>query len=251
MTLEQFITKWTGKGIDFDGAYGFQCMDLIHQYCVEVLGIPNKSVLAQPSAYLVYSNFANVVGHDLFERISNTPSGVPQKGDIMIWGQGLGNNGHIAIFLDGDTKGFNSFDQNYPTGTLPHKQFHNYSYVLGWLHFKQPSSPVPLVTQAELDQIRLDRDNNYRNWQQCKVTLGLTSQELETCKVKVRDLESTLSTQTTESAKQLSIVEERVTKLQADYLALQNNTLDTVPSTVLLATLGKRLLRLDNTYGSK
>src|SRR3990167_5788394 len=32
MTLQEFIAKYDGKGIDWDNAYGFQCMDLYRQY---------------------------------------------------------------------------------------------------------------------------------------------------------------------------------------------------------------------------
>ena len=39
MTFDEFIAKWNGKGIDLDYAYGDQCMDLMHQYIVEVLGL--------------------------------------------------------------------------------------------------------------------------------------------------------------------------------------------------------------------
>ena len=60
MTLDEHIAKWQGKPIDFDGAYGFQCMDLMHQYVYEVLGITDRSVLAAPIARLVYQNFINI-----------------------------------------------------------------------------------------------------------------------------------------------------------------------------------------------
>lgn len=144
MTYDEFIGKWNTRGIDFDGAYGDQCMDLMHQYVFEVLGVTDGRVLAAPAAKDVYLNFDNVVGHDKFEKIANTPTGVPQKGDIILWGTGIGPYGHVAIFLDGDANKFRSFDQNFPTGSKCHLQDHTYTGVLGWLRFKgTPSTTGP------------------------------------------------------------------------------------------------------------
>ena len=32
MTLEEFVNKYIGRKVDFDGAYGAQCVDLFRQY---------------------------------------------------------------------------------------------------------------------------------------------------------------------------------------------------------------------------
>ena len=126
MTFQDFINKWNGKGIDFDGYYGDQCMDLMHQYCVEVLGLVDGRILAAPSAKDVYLNFNNVLGHENFDKIDNTPTGVPQNGDIMFWGTGIGPYGHVAVFVEGDSNKFRSFDQNFPTDSKCHIQEHTY-----------------------------------------------------------------------------------------------------------------------------
>lgn len=156
MTLTDFITRYNGKYVDTDGAYGGQCMDLMHQYCVEVLGIQDLSVLAAPSAKSVYENFSNVKGHELFEQIGNTPTGVPQEGDLMFWVNAP--YGHVAVFHDGDANSFKSFDQNYPTGSPCHIQNHTYANVGGWLRFK--GQPIP-NNQELIDQLRSQRDTNW------------------------------------------------------------------------------------------
>lgn len=140
MTFDEFVTKWNGKGIDFDGAYGDQCMDLMHQYVVEVLGLSDGRILAAPAAKYVYLNFSTIYGNQYFERIANTPTGVPQKGDIVLWD---GYYGHVAIFKEGNVNNFRSFDQNYPVGSKCHIQYHNYTNVLGWLRFKKPVKLIP------------------------------------------------------------------------------------------------------------
>ena len=156
MTLNEFVQRYNGKYVDTDGAYGGQCMDLMHQYCVEILGIQDLSVLAAPSAQQVWNNFPNVKGHELFDKIENTPTGIPQEGDIMLW-----TNlpyGHVAIFVEGDANSFRSFDQNYPTGSPCHIQNHTYASVGGWLRLKSNANQT---LQTQIDALRLERDKNW------------------------------------------------------------------------------------------
>ena len=146
ITVDQFITTHNGKSIDTDGAYGFQCMDLMHKYCQEVLGIPDLRVLAAATAKDVYLNFFSIYGHENFDRIDNTPTGIPQKGDILFWGTVVGSSGHVAVYLSGDMMNLKSFDQNWPAGASCHVQDHTYRGMLGWLRFK--STPDPSVTKV-------------------------------------------------------------------------------------------------------
>lgn len=131
MTLQEFKNKYNGKAIDYDGAYGNQCVDLMNQYCVEVLGIQNPiQVLGGSTAYEIYQNYNG----SQFIKTLNTPTGVPQAGDIVFWDTTIGSAGHVAIFVSGDQNNFTSFDQNWPVGSLCHEQVHNYNGVVGWLH---------------------------------------------------------------------------------------------------------------------
>jgi len=142
MTFDEFIKKYDSKGIDFDGRYGYQCFDLYRQYCQEVLNIPQSpAVVGAKDIWTTYLK-------DRFDAIVNTPTGLPQKGDILIWGKEIGEFGHVGIFIDGDISKFNSFDQNFPVGTLCHKQLHSYKGVLGWLRIKQVN---PLVVEPKYD----------------------------------------------------------------------------------------------------
>jgi hypothetical protein len=138
MQLNEFLEKYNGKYIDVDNypvGNKFQCMDLLHQYVVEVLGLTDPRILAAPAARDLYNNFDNIFGKEYFERIPNTPDGVPQEGDIIIWG--YNPYGHVAIFVEGNVNSFRSFDQNLPLGSPCHIQNHNYNNVLGWLRFNQ------------------------------------------------------------------------------------------------------------------
>lgn|SRR3990167_4795648 len=150
MVIQEFFDKWNSKGIDFDSFYGFQCMDLAHQFAVDV---NKQDIPSAPAAKDVWNK--NCSGYD---KIKNTPEGVPQKGDIVIWGTEIGQYGHIAVFDHGDSNSFTSFDQNWPVGSLCHYQNHSYKGVLGWLRIKsaiitQPTpQPVKIPLISEIYQ---------------------------------------------------------------------------------------------------
>src|SRR3990167_675546 len=129
MTLQEFFDKYNGKGIDFDGFYGNQCMDLAEEYNRDVVG----ALRLTGNAADVWENYPV----DNYERFLNTPDGVPQLGDIVLWNKNVGGGfGHIAIFKEGDIDNFTSFDQNWPTGSNCHFQSHVYTNVTGWLRPK-------------------------------------------------------------------------------------------------------------------
>ena len=129
MNFGDFIIKYSGQPVDTDGAYGYQCMDLMHKFKYDVLNLLDPTLLQAPAAKYVYLNFRAEWG-TYFEKIPNTPTGVPKAGDIVLWN---GIDGHVAIFVNGNVMDFISFDQNFPVGSLPHTQYHNYYNVLGWL----------------------------------------------------------------------------------------------------------------------
>ena len=78
-----------------------------------------------------FENLNNLSLKNSFTRIANTPSFVPEKGDIVVWGTGLGNlYGHIAIATgEGDTHQFYSYDLNWGSKKV-HKVLHNYKEFL-------------------------------------------------------------------------------------------------------------------------
>ncbi|MDD7331861.1 hypothetical protein [Eubacterium sp.] len=39
MTFDEWVRKNLGRGIDWDGVYGVQCVDLVNHYIYNVLGI--------------------------------------------------------------------------------------------------------------------------------------------------------------------------------------------------------------------
>ena len=102
MTLKRFIVTYIGKKVDFDGAYGYQCVDLFSQYCKDVLNI--KQVPSVTGA----KDLINKPGDFKVSKDSYAP------GDVLIYDATPSNPyGHVCILvslLDSDT--FIVFEQN-------------------------------------------------------------------------------------------------------------------------------------------
>lgn len=134
MTYNDFIYKWNQRFVDYDHAFGNQCVDLMRQYCQDVFGVNGYTAIPpRGNAKDIFKNFQN---NQYFTKIYNTPTGIPKKGDIIFWTTYLflyGWAGHVAIYDSGDLYNIISFDQNYPTGSPCHFQKHSYKGCLGWL----------------------------------------------------------------------------------------------------------------------
>lgn len=84
MTFDEFVKKYKGKGINFDKLYGVQCFDLANQFNRDVVGC---GMFIGLHAYMIYTNFDSQPVKKYFTKIANTPSFVPKKGDIVVWGK--------------------------------------------------------------------------------------------------------------------------------------------------------------------
>jgi len=146
MTLDQFITKYQGKFVEYhsyDPSANYQCVDLANKYIVDVIGYtPIIGTNAQ--------NFPKKAKDFTF--ISNTPDGVPSKGDLVIFKSADGV-GHISIFLQGSTSLFTSFDQNYPTGSPCKTVQHNYRNVIGWMRPKKESMTTITIETKVFEEL--------------------------------------------------------------------------------------------------
>lgn len=132
-----WLSKNLGQKIDFDKMYGAQCFDWFNRFAVDLFGVPTSLLYAHSYAYQLYTNFN--MG-DYFTKIANTPSFVPQVGDVCIWDKSLnGKAGHVAIATgEGNTKEFYVTEQNTDgTATKPSARVkRNYNHFLGVLRPK-------------------------------------------------------------------------------------------------------------------
>ena len=157
MTVEEFVSKWSGKGCDWDGHYGFQCVDLYRQYVQEVVKCPQSPGVS--GAKDIWNSYLP----EYFERIPNTPDGVPQVGDIMIWGDKYGPYGHVAVVTKATLTTFTCFSQNDPTGALCGlKTYRTYSPTLGWLSPKTPSTSYRGYDLTNLDSMKVCVDDHVK-----------------------------------------------------------------------------------------
>jgi len=141
MTYKQFKDKWIGKGIDYDGHYGAQCVDVYRMYCKEVLEIPQSpGVQGAKNIWTTYLK-------EHFTRIKNTPTGVPKQGDVIIWG--MKPYGHVGICDSATDKTVTCFEENWTALNgkgVSEIRRHNYNNVLGWL---SSSGIITSMTQEE------------------------------------------------------------------------------------------------------
>ncbi len=139
VSFDIWVKKNLKKGIDYDGVYGVQCVDLAKHYIKNVLGTEPKSI---GNAIEYYNKrYTSDYLKSNFIWISNTPDFVPKKGDLCVFTSKSGN-GHISIATgEGNTHYFYSYDQNYPSGKHEPmtKIKHRYTSFLGVLRPKHKS----------------------------------------------------------------------------------------------------------------
>ena len=136
---KKWLNSKVGTGTDWDGMYGFQCMDLAVAYMNYVTD--GKVTMWGNAKDAIQNNFG-----DTATIHKNTASFEPQYGDIVVWTTGnFSTYGHIAIVVDGnpnnDLQTFKSLDQNWFGGGLAKTELaqiitHNYD---GVTHFIRPN----------------------------------------------------------------------------------------------------------------
>ena len=144
MNYDEFISTYLGKSFDYDGVSGVQCVDLAKMYLDKVFGI-KPGAFGNAKDY--YENFNKLPIKTSFTRIANTANFVPKKGDIVVWGTGLGNKyGHIAIATgEGNASQFYSYDLNWGSKVV-HKVLHNYKGFLGVL---RPNDQTKIIERSD------------------------------------------------------------------------------------------------------
>lgn len=152
MTYAQFKQRYFNGFVDFDGAYGFQCVDLFRLYVKEVMSTPQpKGVIGAADFWTNYDSDPNLNQH--FTKISNTPDGVPNQGDVVIWSKKYGPYGHIALIDNATVNGFTALSQNDPTGQPTILKQYKYTNVLGWMRPKKESMSTISIEQKVFEEL--------------------------------------------------------------------------------------------------
>jgi len=209
ITFTEFLDKWNGKFCEMGGSANAknQCVDLANAYIVEVLGLPivlGTNAVDFPKKCLAPN----------YEYILNTPTGVPQQGDIIVWKSPDGL-GHIGICSSATSSKFVSFDQNWPVGSVCKLVNHTYTgtyTVIGWLRGK--------VKSTENIYKGLDLTNKDSMKVAVDAWSDLTSGKLKT----ISEYES-LQTQMRDKDKQIQTLQEKVLSLDKFVKDLQDRVM--------------------------
>lgn len=133
MTLDEFIKNYEGKQIDYDGAYGSQCVDVFRQYAKEVLGIKEHTGAVDGAKDLFLKFSSMPLMQKYYKKVYT-----PQKGDIVIFGENKTNKyGHVAIVIYATNKSIIVFEQDgFNQNKGAYISIWDYERVLGFLRRK-------------------------------------------------------------------------------------------------------------------
>ena len=137
MNYNDFVNKYKGRFLDYDHAFGNQCVDLMRGFVKEVYGV--NPYVAIPQTGYAKNIFYNFKDNAYFKKVLNGPSNSPKKGDIVFWGTYpfiTGIAGHVVLCDVADANNLIVFSQNYPTSSPCIFRKFNYRGVLGWLTHK-------------------------------------------------------------------------------------------------------------------
>lgn len=92
MSLTQFIKKYLGEKVDFDGKFGSQCVDLYRQYLKDVLCVPQTPAVEGAKDIIDNPGVLSVMRDSALADYS--------QGDVLIWDRSKTNKyGHVAILV--------------------------------------------------------------------------------------------------------------------------------------------------------
>ena len=102
-TAVNWANSQIGKGLNYDGVHGTQCVDLI-KYYYAYLGV--APVQGSGCDYATNSLPGG------WSRIKYYSGFIPQPGDIAVWTYSTSSSGHVAIITSADSSRMNVVEQN-------------------------------------------------------------------------------------------------------------------------------------------
>lgn len=131
---KEWINSHTNKGVDFDGMYGYQCMDLAVAY---IYYVTDGQVQMWGNAKDAINN--NFKG--LCTVYRNTPSFKPQLGDVAVYTSGFyATYGHIQVVISGNLNYYVCLEQNWNGNGASYQELATVRthYYDGVTHFIRP-----------------------------------------------------------------------------------------------------------------
>lgn len=143
-----FIKTLEGKGWDFDGWYGWQCVDLANVYWNKLFGHGLKGAGA---INLPFDNDFTNEAHVY----NNTPNFLAKPGDVVVFPNTFGGGyGHVAIVISATLNAITVIEQNWNGGGLSKtevatRRTHNYEFPMWFLRpFYKKSNVTKSVQSA-------------------------------------------------------------------------------------------------------
>lgn len=150
------------NGVDTDGYYGKQCMDLYNHYVNNVIGVQN---VGAPYAKDIINN-QNIKSN--FKIVKNYGNYIPPKGSIAVWTGFSHGMGHVAIVLSAELMSFRAIEQNWSGKCELSEITHNYItgaplYFLEPYNRKNIDNDVPFIVKVTADalNVRTGAGTNY------------------------------------------------------------------------------------------
>lgn len=131
---KEWINSHTNKGVDFDGMYGYQCMDLAVAY---IYYVTDGQVQMWGNAKDAINN--NFKG--LCTVYRNTPSFKPELGDVAVYTSGFyATYGHIQVVISGNLNYYVCLEQNWNGNGASYQELATVRthYYDGVTHFIRP-----------------------------------------------------------------------------------------------------------------
>lgn len=136
---EDWFTSAVGRGMNLDGVFGFQCVDVINDYGNFLFGNWQQTV-GRGNAKDKYANMPDTY----WQKIPNNPKDanlIPQRGDVIVWPAMTKINnpaGHIAVVVSANQKGVTVIEQdgfypNRPAFQTTHPYLLQGVLPIGWL----------------------------------------------------------------------------------------------------------------------
>jgi len=144
---ESNVLKWMndnmGKALDYDGAYGTQCVDLANYYLRDVFGISPIAAFPVSYAYQMFdynapAGFTKISGNSSFK-----------VGDMVIWNKNRfsgDNTGHVGLVYSVNGSAVVIFDQS-PGGKAVTHNINYTGYIRGVFR-PTLTTPIPLPSTS-------------------------------------------------------------------------------------------------------
>jgi len=134
MTLQEFADKYKGVKVDFDGAYGAQCVDLARQYFKDVWNLPKQPEGVGGAKDFFYNHAGRPIQKQMCECITFEHGMIPPAGAVVLFDATPENRfGHIGICYQADANRINLFEQDGFNQQGAVFKFWGYQQVVGWL----------------------------------------------------------------------------------------------------------------------